>query len=668
MPDFSNENKIELDDSNVNYNFYDLSENGLFNGEIGALMPLWCRKTIPGDKFEIADTIFAMSTNPLVTRPMERVKIFTHYYYMESRKMWKGWKNYIDKGIDGNQNLLLPWIKTDNALIIDFENKTLDETLKSYLSDVLDSPMSLKAYLDHARYVKPASSEEPLNLILPWTHSTSNETIENDDQIKKIKGVANAQGLNALPFFMYQSIYKWYYMNWNLTKDNKNWLPENEDDWILSYNATEVWDAYIDEQDTQRIEGENFNIHKIGFPVYSPAPLNDTISIDDDSSGATIKIHDAPTLLGMRYRQWRADDYTTALPWLERSDITPQLWTPSFTASMDPNKDMLENSKIKFDLQGNPYNYSRVLRNTPVDLFNQTRSIWIQNNGVSNSIFTNRETGEENTWNQGYIYSATTMQAIRNLAIMTSFVEQSAQCDGSYNDFIKSFYDYDPKAEDLKPKYIGGTEQDIVFSEVLQTSADATTPLGTQAGRAISAGSGYVGKFTAPDHGYIMCIASIVPETRYAQGRHKEMRGKITSLEEYLPKLAGLGPEEIIDNELYERSTIGGDKDPTKTDLFGYRKRFETYMHGNNTVHNMLAIPPETNAGENYYTGMSFARFFEEPPKLNNDFVTMTPANVRRDMFSVPTQPMFTLNYTIKCEAYRKIPKNPQSAGLTNII
>jgi hypothetical protein len=56
-----------------------------------------------------------------------------------------------------------------------------------------------------------------------------------------------------------------------------------------------------------------------------------------------------------------------------------------------------------------------------------------------------------------------------------------------YTEFLRGHFDVSPRDDRLqRPEYIGGSSNDVMISEVLQTSEDGTTPQGNMAGHGIS--------------------------------------------------------------------------------------------------------------------------------------------------------------------------------------
>lgn len=581
--------------------------------DIGPLIPVFTLRMAPGETVELGNRVTLIGTNPLVSRPIQGMDVFVHYYFMRDWQMWKGAKVFHSRGIDGNITLTMPRVRMCSRL-----QSTNGVTVS--VSPAV-SPHSLADYFGFpvSGVLKP-TSDEPLNLFRPVVYSSS---ISLDNYVGTRNYDLNDIEASALPFFMYQSVYKWYYANWNLMRNNKNWLPDDEDDWVLDYGSTTRAYAYaspdISDSDT--------------FGSY--LPLDNLNNLRND----------CPALAILRYRQWRPDRFTTALPWLSRGNM------PLAGALMSKGTAYQSGQVLGVDF--NVFDFDVVKQSQHLfDSNDDTKAVLKFSSGVL-------QDAESFAWT-GNAYAAFNMNVLRYLAVMTSWSEQLAQCDGSYNDFIQSFYGVDAHSNTYKPLYIGGSKQAVYFSEVVQTSADSTTPLGTQAGRAYSTGDSYIGRFTSDDFGYLMAILSIVPSTVYADSYPSDMRGNYTFDLDINPKFAALPPQPITIDELYVNS---GHDDG----LFAYEDRYGQYKTPKNQVGGMLSIPPGSGAGENYYTGLSWARYFATEPSFNSQFVSMSWDSIRRDMWSQPTQPPFTMFFEQRCDMWRQLPQRQVNLNFAGI-
>lgn len=185
------------------------------------------------------------------------------------------------------------------------------------------------------------------------------------------------------------------------------------------------------------------------------------------------------------------------------------------------------------------------------------------------------------------------------------------------NRYIENIYHhFGVKSSDARlqrSELLGGRKVPVVVSEVTQTSAfmtdaatEPTTPLGQIAGKGQSvANSGRI-KWSAEEHGFIMCIASIMPKAAYMQGLPREF-WRMSYLDYAWPLFGNLGEQEVYNGEIFLPQAAAAS-------AFGYQSRYAEYKFSPNEIHGA------------FRHSMAFwhnARIFDNAPQLNNDFVQL---------------------------------------------
>lgn len=193
-----------------------------------------------------------------------------------------------------------------------------------------------------------------------------------------------------------------------------------------------------------------------------------------------------------------------------------------------------------------------------------------------------------------------------------------------------------------RPEFLGGTRNPVIISEVLQTSSsDTTTPQANMAGHAISANSGRSIRYRAEEHGYIIGIQSIMPNTAYQQGIPRHFSR--TSWEDYAwPTFAHLGEQEILNKELYVNEN-NAENEAT----FGYIPRYSEYRY-----------TPSRVAGE-FRDSLAFwhlGRVFTGRPNLNKAFIEAVPDTRIFAVNRSDNQYLWCHTFN-KVSVYRKLPK-----------
>lgn len=178
-----------------------------------------------------------------------------------------------------------------------------------------------------------------------------------------------------------------------------------------------------------------------------------------------------------------------------------------------------------------------------------------------------------------------------------------------------------------RSQLLGGRKVPIVVSEVVQTSAQQedhggndTTALGQLAGKGNSVASTQYIKWHAEEHGFIICLASIMPHASYSQGLPR-MFWRMSMFDYAWPLFGNLGEQEIFNGELFlNQSGAEG--------TFGYQSRYA----------DMKFSVPETHGS--FRSTMNFwhnGRLFATAPALNNDFVRLTQAEASSQNRIFPT-------------------------------
>ena len=198
---------------------------------------------------------------------------------------------------------------------------------------------------------------------------------------------------------------------------------------------------------------------------------------------------------------------------------------------------------------------------------------------------------------------------------------------------IKAHFGRNPHSNDKEAIYIGGSYQDILQNSIFQTSESTNSSmLGRQVSTGISAAYNKIGEFEAPDHGYIMTVMMIVPDTVYVQGVHKNDTA-LTVEEQYYPIFNNLSAEAILNKELL----VTGDE-VTDNDIFGNAERFSEWKSRRSRVCGFSQLK---NNQDEYDSALVMARRFEKTPDLNAEFVTGYPDNVSLESFAAENEPPF---------------------------
>jgi len=396
--------------------------------------------------------------------------------------------------------------------------------------------------------------------------------------------------LNALPLAAYYKIYDDYYRDQNL--------------------VAKTWEMLKD--------GDNSDIDM--FNVGNQNPFN----------GKLLR------------RAWEKDYFTSCLPFAQKGQevVLPLGESAPINYNSDGTSDQL------YDGSGNPTTGTHALIGRNGDLV--TDDLPTPGNFLDTSL--------DNSSKLTADLSNATAASVNELRLavrLQEFFERNARLGTRYIEQMLGKFGVrisDERAH--RAEYIGGTGAPIMFSEVLQTSQTDTTPLAQQAGQGQSINSQQAVNYYCEEHGWVIGIMSVMPETGYMQGLHRKF-SKTDILDYYDPMFANLGEQAVLNYELYAQE-FGSPKG-----AFGYQSRYAELKYNSSEVHGTFRT---TEAD------WHMDRIFTSMPSLNDIFINADPTHRVFADTSEETKKMWCyLHHQII--AKRKIPffSTPSfSSNLTN--
>lgn len=246
----------------------------------------------------------------------------------------------------------------------------------------------------------------------------------------------------------------------------------------------------------------------------------------------------------------------------------------------------------------------------------------------------------------------TTIEELRIAFRVQEWLERAARGGTRYIESILSHFGV--KSSDARldrPEYIVGIKQPLLISEVLNTSGQNTLdpddpglPQGNMAGHGISYGNGRNGTFFCEEHGYIIGLMSILPDTSYQQGIPKHFLKFNEPTEFFFPSFANLGEQPVLNQELVASA-------PSPGGTFGYVPRYAEYKYAPSRVAGDFKKTLDYwHCGRKLPAGMT--------PLLNADFIECNSADYNR-IFAVtdPDVDHFYVQMINHCKAVRPMPK-----------
>lgn len=239
--------------------------------------------------------------------------------------------------------------------------------------------------------------------------------------------------------------------------------------------------------------------------------------------------------------------------------------------------------------------------------------------------------------------TAATINSLRMAFAMQHLFEIDARGSRYIEMLYAHFGVVSPDARLQIPEYLGGFSQPMIINPVAQTSStDGTTPQGNLSAYGVAATSkkGFTKSFV--EHGYLIGLASVRADLTYSQGLNR-MWSRRTREDFYLPALAHLGEQAILNKEIYAQGTAADDE------VFGYIPRWDEYRYHPNTVTGLMRPQAENNLSV-----WNLSQKFDSLPRLNSEFIIENPPIDR--VSAVPSEPDFMLDVYFKQVAARPMP------------
>jgi hypothetical protein len=372
---------------------------------------------------------------------------------------------------------------------------------------------------------------------------------------------------------------------------------------IAAYNK--IWNEYYRDQNLQ-------------------SELVDSLTDGENTAFGTSATSYAKS--GVRQRAWQHDYFTSCLPWAQKGDAV----TIPLGEFTDVPLEYIPGQEQKVNyLDGSPIINAALGSNASAVLQD---SLSTYRTNLDNSDSLKAKTSELTA-------EAADINSLRRAFRLQEWLERNARGGTRYIESILAHFGV--KSSDARlqrPEYLGGSKGKMVISEVLST-AETTAPVGQMAGHGISVSGGNEFQYNVEEHGWIIGLISVTPDTAYQQGLHRSLN-KFDRLDFYWPTFANIGEQEVKAKEIYGSSEFG---DTT----FGYVPRYAEYKYLNSRV------AGEMKTSLDYW---HLGRIFAEEPNLNGDFIACEPST---RIFAVEDPDVDNIYAHIfnNIKAIRKMPK-----------
>ena len=359
---------------------------------------------------------------------------------------------------------------------------------------------------------------------------------------------------------------------------------------------------------------------------------------------------DSKNLYHLKRRGKRHDYFTSCLPWAQKGDpvpipglgadsvvttsVTEAAWKSGYTFAYTGTAGTAGTHWLQFGDSGTKNAEWNISAGSDAD-----KVAYIDDQSANPFTYTTTSTSVVNP-----AHSATINQ-LREAFQIQKLMETDARGGTRYTEMLQAHFGVtSPDSRLQRPEYLGGGTSPLHIQQVAQTSAtNSASPQAhlTGYGTISVKNHGFTQSFT--EHGFIHGFMSVRADLTYHQGLHK-MWSRDTKWEHYFPKLAHLGEQAVLSQELFcDGDTVEDQK------VFGYQERWAEYRYKNSDLTGLMRGHAPLNL-----TAWHLAQHFNTRPFLNENFIKEYPPFDR--VVAVPSQPIFIADIYFKYISARPMP------------
>lgn len=621
---------------------FDLSESKVFDTDVGTLNVGYYRYVNPGDKFQISQKMI-VRLNPLVNPAYVRMYAVCHYFFIPFRQIWPDWENFLTRGVSGNDDLEIPrMFNTQPNTNYYYKNIGEGETVNQSNGTVFVKD----SFYENCGL--PIPNQDSNNVFRQEILSNSQAgSLINYGNVVDMTGVSVTSIPHNFLYSAYNHIYNNYYMDENLQ------VP-------IAYNMV----GFNSNSAISKTDLPNPDTN--GKPIFSyGANAGEPIYKMDDINGQEPILPQNPLIAGLQQVNYRKDYFTALLPFQQRGTAPAIPVNSSYTLTNDGF----------LDTTTTPFNIDFSTRDDNVGKINYRRVI--PQDVIFGGQFSTEQTGTNldgspilkgvHTILGGTITNKLADRLRENTTIgslsitapelylmfaLQRWQAVTARAGVRYIEFLQAIYGVSPEPLTLQiPRYLGGTREPIIISDVIQQSQTTTdSELGQTAGYGLLATSDFIESETFYEHGLVMSIFHITYEPAYTQGMPRELTYSST-FDWYAPQFVNLADQAVKKQEVFYSNTA------ENSNIFGYIGQYDELR----TSYNKVAGTLRGNTLGDWVAKREYSGNVE----LNSDFMEVQKGALR-DLFQVQDEKPFIVYLQTEVNAIRPLPYHSEPGLISN--
>jgi hypothetical protein len=178
--------------------------------------------------------------------------------------------------------------------------------------------------------------------------------------------------------------------------------------------------------------------------------------------------------------------------------------------------------------------------------------------------------------------SAATIYSLYEAFALQELLQMDARGGTRYFEILRSHFGVtSPDSRLQRPEYLGGHSFRVNIDPLPQTSeTSGSNELGTLAAVGTVTINGFRIVKSFVEHGHVIGLFNVRADLTYQQGLHRSFSRR-TRYDYYMPALANLGEQAVLNKEIYAQGSGDAAADAA---TFGYQERWSEYRYGKSVI------------------------------------------------------------------------------------